>query len=98
MIIIIIIIIIIGSYPVIPSRRFGSIFGGEALFVSGPNFQLDDITKCQFGSIVTDGVYLSESQCLCVVPPAPDIGLTDLRITIKRNKAILSGITQYRYS
>ncbi|XP_011408713.1 PREDICTED: scavenger receptor cysteine-rich domain superfamily protein-like [Amphimedon queenslandica] len=87
-----------GSYPVIPSRRFGSIFGGELLFVSGPIFELNDITKCQFGTLATDGVYLTETQCLCVVPPAHDIGLTDLRITIKRSEATLSGITQYRYS
>uniref|UniRef100_A0A1X7ULL6 Deleted in malignant brain tumors 1 protein n=1 Tax=Amphimedon queenslandica TaxID=400682 RepID=A0A1X7ULL6_AMPQE len=86
-----------GSYPVIPGRRFGSIFGGELLFVSGPIFELNDITKCQFGTLATDGVYLTETQCLCVVPPAHDIGLTDLRITIKRSEATLSGITQYRY-
>ena len=66
--------------------------------MSGPSFELSDVTKCQFGTLVTDGVYLTETQCLCVVPPAHDIGLTDLRITIKRSEATLSGITQYRYS
>uniref|UniRef100_A0A1X7UEZ6 Uncharacterized protein n=1 Tax=Amphimedon queenslandica TaxID=400682 RepID=A0A1X7UEZ6_AMPQE len=65
-----------GSYPVIFSHRFGSIFGRELIFVSGPSFELSDITKCLFGILVTDGVYLTETQCLCVVPPAHDTGLT----------------------
>ena len=35
---------------------------------------------------------------ICIVPPAPNIGLSDLRITIIRDEATLSGITRYRYS
>lgn len=81
----------------IPSRTFGSIFGGEVLFISGPNFQPQDKVACVFGVIEIDGIYLSEKQCLCIVPPASHIGLTDLIIRITRDVAVLSGITQYRY-
>lgn len=88
----------VGSYPVIPSRIFGSIFGGEALFITGPTFEPHDKVLCQFDEIETEGAYLSTSQCLCIVPPAPDIGLSDLRITIERDEAVLSGIARYRYS
>lgn len=81
----------------IPSRTFGSIFGGEVLFISGPNFQPQDKVTCLFGVIEIDGIRLSEKQCLCIVPPASHIGLTDLNIRITRDAAVLSGITQYRY-
>jgi hypothetical protein len=86
-----------GSFPVVPSRKFGSLFGGEIVFISGPTFSSHDTVLCQFGSVQTDGSYLSDSTGLCVAPPSLEVGITDLKITIIRNKDILSGTARYRY-
>lgn len=87
----------VGSFPVYSSQSVGSILGGEILTINGPTFNQNDNITCIFGKIETEGVYLTEQQCLCVVPQAENDGLVNLNIKIRRGAAILIGRTKFRY-
>ena len=72
--------------------------GGELITISGPTFKPDDNITCIFGTTETVGAFLTEEQCICVVPEANNNGLVNLDIQIVRGTAILSGRTKFRYS
>ena len=61
-------------------------------------FEADDDILCIFDRIETNGVYLSEDKCLCVVPSTTKDAIVDLTIKITRGTAVLIGGTKFRYS
>ena len=80
-----------------PSQSVGSILGGQIIMITGPIFTLDDDIVCVFGKNETQGVYLSQDKCFCVVPMAANDGIVDLNVRIKRGKIVLTGKTKFRY-
>ena len=65
--------------------------------ITGPIFTLDDDIVCVFGQNETQGVYLSQDKCFCVVPMAANDGIVDLNVRIKRGRIVLTGKTKFRY-
>jgi deleted-in-malignant-brain-tumors protein 1 len=88
----------LGSFPVYSSHSVGSLLGGDVLIITGPVFKQDDDIKCIFGQTETQGAYISEEECVCVVPEATTDGLVSLEIRILRGSATLSGVTKFRYT
>ena len=80
-----------------PSQSVGSMLGGQIIMITGPIFTLDDDIVCVFGQNETQGVYLSQDKCFCVVPMAANDGIVDLNVRIKRGKIVLTGKTKFRY-
>ena len=72
--------------------------GGELITISGPTFKPDDNITCIFGTTETEGVFLTEEQCICVAPETDSDGLINLDIQIVRGTAVLKGQTKFRYS
>ena len=89
---------LLGSFPVYSSRSVGSMLGGETIIITGPVFEADDDILCIFGQIETEGVYLTDDKCLCVVPSTNKDAIVDLVIKITRGTAVLMGGTKFRYS
>ena len=87
----------LGSFPVHLSRSVGSVLGGEIVIITGPVFMADDEINCTFGQIEISGAYLSEEQCFCVVPLAANDGIVDFTIKIKRETAVRTGKSKFRY-
>lgn len=73
-------------------------YGGEQVFITGPEFYPGDIISCVFGDISTNGYYVSTTKCLCIAPDWYYDGIVNLKIKIARGNAILTGATKYRYS
>lgn len=90
--------ILIGSFPVHASRSVGKVFGGEQLFITGPDFQSKDVIQCKFGDVSTTCYFINRDRCLCVAPEQYNVGLMELQIIIMRGSAVLKGATKYRYS
>ena len=86
-----------GSFPVYPSQSVGSMLGGQIIMITGPTFTLDDDIVCVFGQNETQGAYLSQDKCFCVVPMAANDGIVDLNVRIKRGRIVLTGKTKFRY-
>ena len=92
------VLIKIGSFPVHASQTVGKVFGGEQVFITGPQFEAQDTINCIFGDVVTDGYFISQEKCLCIAPEQYNDGIVQLVISITRGSAVLTGATKYRYS
>ena len=90
--------VLIGSFPVHASQTVGKVFGGEQVFITGPQFEAQDTINCIFGDVVTDGYFISQEKCLCIAPEQYNDGIVQLVINITRGSAVLTGATKYRYS
>ena len=85
-------------FPVYTSHSYASILGGDIVFVTGPAFQQGDNITCIFGQVGSECAYLSKERCLCAVPEYSEEGVVQLTLEIKRNQAILTGATSFRFS
>ena len=72
--------------------------GGEAVFITGPDFQPEDDITCVFDETEVDCTYISEEQCVCVAPEIYSERIVELQLRMNRNKAVLTGGTSFRYS
>ena len=87
-----------GSFPEYTGRSYDSILGGDIVFVSGPAFQQGDNITCIFGQVGSECAYLSKERCLSPVPENSEEGVVKLTLEIKRNQAILTEATSFRFS
>uniref|UniRef100_A0A1X7TY56 SRCR domain-containing protein n=1 Tax=Amphimedon queenslandica TaxID=400682 RepID=A0A1X7TY56_AMPQE len=87
----------LGSFPVFASKTIGKVFGGEQVFIRGPDFKSGDTINCIFGDIVTEGYFINGEKCLCITPEQYNVSLIELTIRITRGSAVLTGRTKYRY-
>ncbi|OQV24928.1 putative Sushi domain-containing protein 2 [Hypsibius exemplaris] len=66
--------------------RYGSIFGGNEVLISGvcadPNFPENEAISCQFGKTKVVGDRQHESIVRCIAPPLAGNGPTSLRVSV----------------
>ena len=87
-----------GSFPITLSRRAGSLLGGDNIIVSGLSLREDDEIFCSFDKTENDGLYISETQALCVTPSSKEETYVDFRLIIKRGNNNVTGGALYQYS
>ena len=71
------------AVPITLTPRYGHLFGGTAVIVTGPCFSSSDTVHCDFGGVRAIGRFISEDQYLCITPLLNEIGETDFILTVE---------------
>ena len=89
----------LGSFPITLSKRAGTLLGGDNIIVSGLTLlREDDEIFCAFDKLEDEGLYISETQALCVTPAVKEEGYADFRLIIRRGNNNITGGALYQYS
>ncbi len=73
------------AVPITLTPRYGHLFGGTPVIVTGPCFSVTDSIRCMFGSTEQSAIkFISEESVLCVSPLLTKIGSTRLTLIIKQ--------------
>lgn len=72
--------------------------GGDNIVVSGLSLREDDEIFCRFGKTENDGLYIGETQALCVTPSSKEERYVDFELVIKRGSNNITGGALYQYS
>ncbi|ETO24884.1 hypothetical protein RFI_12274, partial [Reticulomyxa filosa] len=67
-------------YQIEVSQREGSVFGGDAIYITGPCFDSISRWQCQFGAVTVNMTTLNVSVGLCVSPPSNVSGVVPFAI------------------
>ena len=66
--------------------RFGNIFGGTAVHLTGPCFDNTDVLKCVFeGKSDINAFVANDRTAICISPRFDEIGWKSLTLTILKN-------------
>lgn len=87
-----------GSFPITLSKRSGTLLGGDIIFVNGLSLHEDDEIICVFGKTELEGLYLRETDALCVTPPYKEESYVDFKLVIRRGSSNITGGALYQYS
>jgi hypothetical protein len=68
------------------------------VIVTGIAYEEDDIVTCKFGKTVVDGLYINDTQSLCVTPPARVESTVEFTIEVRRGALNLTGGARFQYS
>lgn len=89
---------VLGSFPITLSKRAGTLLGGDSIVVSGLSLREDDEIFCGFDKTEVEGIYLSETQALCVTPSVEKETYVDFKAIIRRGNNNITGGALYQYS
>lgn len=87
-----------GSFPISLSKRAGSLLGGDSIIVSGLSLLEDDEIICVFDQTEVEGIYINETQALCITPPAKEETFVNFKTTVRRGNVNITGGALYQYS
>jgi hypothetical protein len=87
-----------GSFPISLSKRAGSLLGGDGIIVGGLSLLEDDEIICVFDQIEVEGIYINETQALCISPPAKEESFVNFKATVRRGNVNVTGGALYQYS
>lgn len=87
-----------GSFPITLSKRSGTLLGGDNIIISGLTLREDDEIFCAFDKMEDEGLYISETQALCVTPAVKEETYVDFRVIIGRGNNNITGGALYQYS
>ncbi len=72
------------AVPITLTPRYGHLFGGTPVIVTGPCFSVTDSIRCMFGGTEQSAIKFSEESVLCVSPLLTKIGSTRFTLIIKQ--------------
>ncbi len=73
------------AVPITLTPRYGHLFGGTPVIVTGPCFSATDSIQCMFGDTKQQSAkFISEESVLCVSPLLTKIGSTKFTLIIKQ--------------
>lgn len=70
--------------PITLTPRYGHLFGGTPVIVTGPCFSDKDNIECLFGTDRSEAQFINEQSILCVSPPLNKIGVIPFTLGVKQ--------------
>jgi hypothetical protein len=74
------------------------LLGGDSILIGGLSLLEDDEITCVLDQTEVEGIYINETQALCISPPAKEESFVNFKITVRRGSINITGGALYQYS